>query len=105
MEPDQRALIVRVGPEHTDGLEELNIELQRGWRVAEVAPLGGTGLDESGEAPAPFLAALVIIERSDQQTNDPMTMEAVEEITEVETREPEEVVREVVEEAVEENGA
>lgn len=105
MEPEQRALLIRVGPEHTDGLDELNIELQRGWRVAEIAPLGGTGLDESGEAPTPFLAALVIIEHSERQKNGPMTMEAVEEVTEVEERKPEEIVREVVEEVVEENGA
>ncbi len=102
---EQRALIVRVGPEHTDGLDELNIELQRGWRVAHVAPMGGTGLDASGEAPSPLLAALVVIERSEREKNGPLTMTAVEEITELEERKPEEIVREVVEEAVEENGA
>lgn len=101
---EQRALIVRVGPDHTTGLDELNIELQRGWRVAEVTPMGGTGLDDSGDAPTPFLAALVIIESSEQEANGPLTATAVKEVKLREEEKPQEVVREVVKEVMEPNG-
>lgn len=101
MSIDQRALIIRVGPNHTDGLSELNVELQRGWRVVNVAPMGGTGLDESGEASSPFLAALVIIERSPREEEAlPAAAQALKKIRDVE-EEP----KEIVEQVVEENGA
>lgn len=101
---EQRALIVRVGPEHTKGLNELNVELQRGWRVAHVTPMGGTGLDDSGDAPTPFLAALVIIESSEQEENGPLVATAVKEVGLREEKESQEVVREVVKEVMERNG-
>jgi len=75
----QKAVIVRTGPEGHDGLEELNIELERGWTVAEVCAMGGA--DTSAAAVA-----------------------ALEEIGD----EAEEVVEQVIEEAeevVEDNGA
>lgn len=97
---EQRALIIRIAPHHTDGLSELNVELQRGWRVVKVAPMGGTGLDESGDAPTPFLAALVVIERRSQEEEMLPAVKALKQIREVED-EPEEIVEEVVEE----NGA
>lgn len=96
---EQRALVVRVHATDEEGLAALNVELQRGWRVAHVTPLGGTGLDAEGEPPAPFLAALVIIERHDED-EDAVVAEAIETVQEAED-EPEEIVEEVVEE----NGA
>lgn len=38
----QKALIVRTGPDGHEGLKELNLELERGWRVATVSPMGGS---------------------------------------------------------------
>ncbi len=66
MATQQRALIVRTGPKHTRGLDELNVKLGRGWRVVQMTPLGGAA---TGEADAPLLslAALVIIEREAEE--------------------------------------
>jgi hypothetical protein len=96
----QKALIVRTGPEGHDGLKELNIELERGWTVAEVSSMGGA--DTSAEAPTH--AALVILERRDPDRPTPAAaVAALEEIG----KESEEIVEQVVEEAedvVEGNG-
>lgn len=97
---EQRALIVRTSATDSDGLATLNVELERGWRVAHVTPMGGTGLDAGGEAPAPFLAALVIIERNIEEPGGPAAVRALKQIEEEEA-EPDEAVDEVVEE----NGA
>ena len=97
----QKALIVRTGPDGHDGLEELNIQLERGWRVAETTPMGGA----ETEADGPTHAALVVLERRDPDRPTPTAaVAALEEIGE----ESEEVVEQVVEEAeevVEGNGA
>jgi hypothetical protein len=78
MKTTQKALIVRTGPDGHDGLEALNIELERGWRVAEVAPMGGAG----GATSSPVVAALVILEHRDERPEAPVsTAEAVEEST------------------------
>lgn len=69
----QKALIVRTGPDGHDGLEELNIELERGWRVAKVAPMGGA----AGPAETPCHAALVILEHSDEEAPT-LAVEALE---------------------------
>lgn len=55
----QKALIVRTGPDGHEGLEKLNLHLEKGWRVATVSPMGGAG--EAGGAPCH--AALVVLER------------------------------------------
>lgn len=98
----QKALIVRTGPEGHDGLRELNVELERGWRVARVTAMGGAG---NGDDEAPTHAALVILEREDRDQPSPAAaIAALEEIG----QESEEVVEQVVEEAdefVEGNGA
>jgi hypothetical protein len=91
MRTTQKALIVKTGPNGSEGLEELNIELERGWRVAEVAPMGGAG----GASSSPFHAALVILEGRDLE--EPKPALAVEELGDVE-EEADEVVEEVVEE-------
>jgi hypothetical protein len=94
----QKALIIRTGPGGHDGLKELNIELERGWRVARMTAMGGTG--ESDDAPTH--AALVILERRDRdQPSSAAAVAALEEIG----AESEEVVEQVVEETVEDNGA
>jgi hypothetical protein len=91
MRTTQKALIVKTGPEGHEGLEELNIELERGWRVAEVAPMGGAG----GASASPGHAALVILEGRD--LNEPQPAVAAKDIEDVE-EEADEVVEEVVEE-------
>jgi hypothetical protein len=97
----QKAIIVRTGPSGHDGLEELNIELERGWQVAEVAPMGGAAPTDEG----PTHAALVVLERRDPDRPTPTAaVAALEEIGD----ESEDVVEQVVEEPeriVEDNGA
>lgn len=88
----QKALIVRTGPEGHDGLQELNIELERGWTVSDVAPMGGAGSTNGG----PTHAALVILDRRDQ--NHPKPVAAVAALEEI-GKESEKVVEHVVEEA------
>jgi len=94
----QKAVIVRTGPEGHDGLDELNIELERGWRVARVSAMGGAGDPAEG----PTHAALVILDRRERDEPSPAAaVAALEEIG----AESEEVVEQVVEEGVEGNGA
>lgn len=94
----QKALIVRTGPDGHEGLEELNIELERGWRVTYTGPMGGA----SGPSDGPTHAALVILEHEDpDQPGAAVAAEAFEEVEE----EAEEVVEGVVEEVVDGNGA
>jgi len=97
----QKAVIVRTGPNGHDGLKKLNLQLERGWRVARVRPMGGASTEDEG----PSHAALVILERRDRDQPSPAAaVAALEEIG----AESEEVVEQVVEEAdeiVEDNGA
>lgn len=90
MPHEQQALVVRVSPTGTPGLAELNTRLRNGWRVVNIAPMGGTGLDVDGEVPAPFLAALVIVERSESEAAAVGALEEAED-------KPEEIVGEIVE--------
>ncbi len=85
MNMQQKALIVRTGSGSTRGLDELNMKLGRGWRVAHLAPMGGGA---SREAEALFLAALVVIERAEEPATE--VLEQVEE-------EPEELLGELAE--------
>ena len=93
----QKALIVRTGPEGHDGLDELNIELERGWRVARVRPMGGANTEGEG----PTHAALVVLKRRDRDR--PSSAAAVAALEEI-GAESEDVVEQVVEEAVDGNG-
>lgn len=75
MDDEQKALVVREGPGGSQGLDVLNAHLKRGWRVQHLAPMGGSGTPEG----TPFLATLVVIERSGQRAAE-MVVEAEEEV-------------------------
>ena len=81
MDDEQKALIVRDGPGGAHGLDVLNTHLRRGWRVQHVAPMGGAGAG-AAEASRLAFAALVIIERSNQQAAG-VVAEAEEEVDEL----------------------
>ena len=88
----QKAVLITCSPESVDGLDALNVYLGRGWRVEHIAPLGGAGAGGRDAPPTIHLAALVIMERA-QDDGAALLEEAAEE------------VEEVIEEIVEENGA
>lgn len=81
MKTHQKAMVLLTGPEKTRGLSELNIELERGWRVVHVAPMGGAGAiaNEPDEGAQPHWAALVVIERSQDRTSLTVGLEQAEE--------------------------
>lgn len=95
----QKALIVRTGPDGHDGLEALNAELDRGWRVAEVSPMGGADTTASG----PTHAALVILERRERRDATPAAAVAALEELGAESQIVEEVVNDP-EDGIEGNG-
>jgi hypothetical protein len=64
MRTQQKALIVMAHPDWKDGLDELNMALQRGWRVAQMAPMGGAGVVAYKGTPELCFAALVVLERA-----------------------------------------
>ncbi|WP_263786806.1 hypothetical protein [Salinibacter grassmerensis] len=70
----QKALIVRTGPEGHEGLKQLNRQLETGWRVATVSPMGGAG--ESGGGPCH--AALVVLEPRGRDEGTAVAVEALE---------------------------
>lgn len=72
----QKALIVTTGSKKPKGLDELNIALERGWRVAVVSPMGGSGASKE----EPRFAALVVIERHEDVPSS--VLHAVEEAEE-----------------------
>jgi len=85
----QKAMIVTVGPDGPDGLDALNIELERGWTVANVAPMGGAG----GATQTPVVAALVVLEHEEQTDMKPeIATQAMEQVQDP----SDEVVDEVV---------
>lgn len=95
----QKAFIVRTGPDGHEGLKELNRNLERGWRVVTVSPMGGAGSSEE----APCHAALVVLEQRDEDG----TTVAVEAVERAE-REASSVIEEVMRDMgklVEGNGA
>ncbi len=95
----QKALIVRTGPDGHEGLKELNLELERGWRVARVSPMGGAG--DAGDGPCH--AALVVLERRDGE-GATVAIEAVERAEREATSVVEEVMRDMGK-VIEGNGA
>ncbi len=65
MKTHQKAFFVATDGGKPQGLDELNIALGRGWRVAHTTPLGGAGAPTD----ALCLAALVIVEREENDTS------------------------------------
>lgn len=89
----QKALIVRTTPDGHEGLTELNVELEQGWQVAEISPMGGAG----GATKIPCHAALVILEHRDpDQSGSAVAAQTLEEV--------EEEAEKAVEEAAQGNG-
>jgi hypothetical protein len=88
MNDKQKAFVVRIRPDSTHGLDELNVQLGRGWRVVDMTPLGGAAVGSRDDTPELCLAALVVIERGEGEAG------AVLAQTEEET---EEIVEELVE--------
>lgn len=66
MSDPQRALLVKIRPDETHGLDELNVALSRGWHVVQATAMGGAGVGTRDGLPDMCLAALVIIERDDE---------------------------------------
>lgn len=63
MKTRQKALIVKTRRGRTQGLEELNRYLGRGWRVVHTTPMGGAGVGAADDIPDLCFAALVVIEQ------------------------------------------
>lgn len=82
MRNQQKALIVKTGPDSVHGLDELNLNLHRGWRVQHVAPMGAAGVGAQDGTPALQFAALVIIER-DEERAAALIEEAEEDVEEI----------------------
>jgi len=70
MKTHQKALVVTTRPGETHNLDELNIALSRGWRVAHATAMGGAGIGAENDTPALCFAALVILERDDDVVPD-----------------------------------
>ena len=77
----QKAVIVRAGAESTEGLDELNVLLNRGWKVQHVAPMGAAGVGAPDGPAVLHFAALVVLERP--QRAEATLAAAEEEIEEV----------------------
>ena len=65
MKTHQKALVVLAGPGRTYGLDELNIALERGWRVVHATAMGGAAATRAESGADQNFAALVIIERAE----------------------------------------
>lgn len=84
----QKAFVVRVRSDGTDNLAALNAELEQGWRVIQITPMGGTGQDRQGQTHLPLLAALVILERQEPDEPSPLALEEVKEAPEEAVEDP-----------------
>jgi hypothetical protein len=63
MKTHQKALVILTRPGDRHELDDLNIALRRGWRVAHVTAMGAAGIGTENGLPELCFAALVIIER------------------------------------------
>ncbi len=64
MKSNQKALVVSLRPDRTEGLAELNAALGRGWRVTHLTPMGGAGAGGQTAEAHVILGVLVILERN-----------------------------------------
>jgi NAD(P)H-dependent FMN reductase len=63
----QKVVLVTAGSGGTQGITTINKDLREGWRVAQVAPMGGAGSGESAR-----FAALVVLELSGEKAEGMM---------------------------------
>ena len=76
MNAEQKVVIVTTGTNGTQGLTTINKDLREGWRVVQIAPMGGAGSSESTR-----FAAMVVLEQSERDAT--RRMEELEEQAEV----------------------
>ena len=76
MNAEQKVIIVTTGSNGTQGLTTINKDLREGWRVVQIAPMGGAGSSESTR-----FAAMVVLEQSERDAT--RRMEELEEQAEV----------------------
>jgi len=67
MSTTQKIVLVTAGSGGTQGITTINKDLREGWRVAQVAPMGGAGSGESAR-----FAALVVLELNEDAADDLM---------------------------------
>jgi hypothetical protein len=61
MNTTQKVVLVTAGSGGTQGITTVNKDLREGWRVVQVAPMGGSGSSDSAR-----FAALVVLELSEE---------------------------------------
>jgi hypothetical protein len=76
MSVSQKVIIVTTGANGTQGLTSVNKDLREGWRVVQIAPMGGSGSSEGSR-----FAAMVVLEQSEREAT--RRMEELEEQAEV----------------------
>lgn len=75
MNAHQKAVLVKIRPDETHGLDELNVALGRGWHVVHATAMGGAGVGTQDGLPDLCLAALVVIERGSDAVLAPLVAE------------------------------
>ena len=79
MNAAQKVVIVTTGTSGTQGLTTVNKDLREGWRVVQIAPMGGAGSSEGSR-----FAAMVVLEQSEREAT--RQMEQIEERAEVDIK-------------------
>lgn len=64
MDSQQKVFVLKTTMKKTEGLDELNTHLSRGWRVVAVEPMGGAGAGSHEASALVQLGAVVVVERS-----------------------------------------
>lgn len=67
MNSTQKVVLVTAGSSGAQGITTVNKDLREGWRVVQIAPMGGAGSGESAR-----FAALVVLEQSGEQAEEVM---------------------------------
>ena len=65
MNTTQKVVLVTAGSGGTQGITTVNKDLREGWRVVQVAPMGGSGSGDSAR-----FAALVVLELTNESAED-----------------------------------
>jgi hypothetical protein len=74
----QKIVLITIGTDGTSGLDAANRDLQAGWRVERIAPMGGGGASRG-------FAVAAVLEREDQSAA--AVLEQIEQIEEEEAAE------------------